>query len=183
MLISFTGAQSTGKSTLLQACKTLDIFKDYTFVEEVTRRLKKTHKIHINADRDNYDYAQLMIIADHVNNLKITNGVLDRCLIDGFLYTYYLYIKGKVSYPVSRAAADICEEYINKYDIIFLTEADIPLVNDGERSIDTEFRDTMITSFDRFCTDLERRQRPKVVRLRGSVEERMELIKKAMANS
>lgn len=183
MLISFCGAQSTGKSTLLQACKQLDIFKDYTFVDEVTRRIKKTHEVEINADAEDYNYTQTLIIADHIRNSKLKNAVLDRCIVDGFLYTYYLYQRGKVSGYVAGFAGDICQELIKRYDIIFLTEADIPLASDGERSNDAEFRDTMVRAFDRMCSDLERGQKPRIVRLKGSVEERMELIKKAVANS
>ena len=44
MIISFTGAQSTGKSTLLDKMSTDDRFRKFDFVPQITRRLVKQYK-------------------------------------------------------------------------------------------------------------------------------------------
>jgi len=42
MKISFTGAQSTGKTTLLEAVKSNEDFRfKYEFIDEITRRMQK----------------------------------------------------------------------------------------------------------------------------------------------
>ena len=90
MLIAFSGAQSSGKSTLLQECKKLDEFKDYTFVDEVTRRIKRNNNTEINNTASDYNYTQTLIIADHTKNATMSNTILDRCFLDGYVYTQYL---------------------------------------------------------------------------------------------
>ena len=41
MIVSFTGAQSTGKSTLFNRLKSTDRFRRFNFVSEITRTLKE----------------------------------------------------------------------------------------------------------------------------------------------
>lgn len=175
MLIAFTGAQSSGKSTLLQECKKLEEFKDYTFIDEVTRRIKRTHGVEINNSAANYDYTQTLIIADHLNNLKLKNAVLDRCLFDSYVYTWYLYTEDKVSNSVYDFACSIYSEYYSKYDIIFYTDPNIPLVSDGERSDDVVFRNRIIQ---KFAAELKYVQ--KLIVLSGTVEERIKTIKESL---
>jgi len=61
---------------------------------------------------------------------------------------------------------------LRKVDVIFYTEPDIPLVDDGERSNDNTFRETIInlfeTAIDHYGIN--------VVRLKGTVEQRLETI-------
>jgi len=54
MVISFTGAQSTGKSTLLTKMQTDERFRKFNFVPEITRSLKKKYKLDINEDGDEF---------------------------------------------------------------------------------------------------------------------------------
>jgi len=67
---------------------------------------------------------------------------------------------------------------VHKVDVIFYTEPDIPLVDDGERSNNMSFRDTIInlfeTAIDHYGID--------VVRLKGTVEERLEVIYNTIDN-
>ncbi len=65
MIVSFTGAQSTGKTTLLNILKNKN--KDINFIEEVTRRINREYDLPINESGNSL--TQLMIIADHVANL------------------------------------------------------------------------------------------------------------------
>ena len=46
MILSFTGAQSTGKTTLLN--KVRDLNPNLNFVDEVTRRIKREYDLPIN---------------------------------------------------------------------------------------------------------------------------------------
>ena len=70
----------------------------------------------------------------------------------------------------------------NKYDIIFYTsDKDVELVDDGERSVDTAFRSNIISLFDLYL-DSNNKGDYKLVKLEGSVEERLETIKRTLAN-
>ena len=58
MIVSFTGAQSTGKTTLLN--KVRDLNPNLNFVDEVTRRIKREYNLPINEGGG--DVTQSMII-------------------------------------------------------------------------------------------------------------------------
>ena len=88
MLLGFTGAQCTGKTTLLNMCK--DTFNNYKFVDEVTRKVGRMGHV-INEQGD--DVTQLFILKEHLTNHVIPpdeNWVLDRCVVDGYVYTRWL---------------------------------------------------------------------------------------------
>ena len=111
MIVSFTGAQSTGKTTLLNHL--VDKNPYVTFVEEVTRRVKREFNLPINEDGGNV--TQYMIMADHVANVyRKTESeltVLDRCAVDGVVYTRWLQLQGMVDAEVYTAA---CCMYNNR---------------------------------------------------------------------
>lgn len=178
MRVSFTGAQSTGKSTLLQACK--EIYKDYKFVDEVTRYVRRTYDVKINEIGGTE--TQLYILAEHIkNHLKPDeNLILDRCILDGYIYTKYQVLQGKVKEDVLRAFSGVYNLLMDKIDYIFYTDpVDVKLVDDGERSVDFKFRDDIIELFEDMITyKMSPKNREKVVRLSGTVEERMKVIKK-----
>jgi hypothetical protein len=178
MRVSFTGAQSTGKTTLLNNCK--EIYKDYKFVDEVTRYVRRTYDVKINEIGGTE--TQLYILAEHIkNHLKPDeNLMLDRCILDGYVYTKYQVNQGKVSEQVLHAFNGVFSVLIDKLDYIFYTDpSDVKLVDDGERSVDYKFRDDIIDIFEDLITyKMSPKNREKVIRLKGSVEKRMQIIEK-----
>jgi hypothetical protein len=176
MRVSFTGAQSTGKTTLLNKCK--EIYKDYKFVDEVTRYVRRTYDVKINEIGGTE--TQLYILAEHIkNHLKPDeNLMLDRCILDGYVYTKYQVNQGKVSEQVLHAFNGVYSVLIDKLDYIFYTDpSDVKLVDDGERSVDFKFRDDIIDIFETLITyKMSPKNREKIIRLKGSVEERMKII-------
>jgi len=179
MVISFTGAQSTGKSTLLERCKLDEKFRKFDFEPEVTRWVKKTYGLAINEEGD--DTTQLSILSRHLHNYlyyKNKDVIMDRCILDGLVYTTYQYCQEKVSRGVYDYAELLFKKLIDKVDIIFYTEPDIELVDDGERSVDEEFRETIIKLFEEAIDHYD----IKVVRLSGSVENRMNIIYNTVNN-
>ena len=176
MIVSFTGAQSTGKTTLLNTLVYHN--KDVTFVEEVTRRVKRLYDVPINEDGG--DVTQFLIMADHLQNLFSKNKsdltVFDRCALDGVVYTRWLQLQGMVSQEVYSACCKVYDAVIDKYDVIFYTDpADVELIDDGERSVNKQFRDDIIKMFDEKLKELDN-----VVVLSGGVEERLETVKKTV---
>ena len=179
MVVSFTGAQSTGKSTLLERCKVDERFKKYNFEPEVTRWVKKTYGLTINEEGN--EITQLAILSRHLHNYlnyKDKDVILDRCILDGLIYTIYQYHTKKVSIEVYSYAELLFQKLIDKIDIIFYTEPDIELVDDGERSVDVEFRNTIVNLFEEAIDHFN----IPVVRLSGSMEERMATIYKTIDN-
>jgi len=173
MVISFTGAQSTGKTTLLNELQLDKRFKKFSFIKEVTRLVKKKHKLSINEEGDNM--TQLAILSAHLDNYLISrdkNIILDRCILDGLVYTVYLHIMKKVDTQVADYAEYLTHKLIGNVDIIFYTEPDIPLVDDGERSVNKEFRTRIIHLFEMAIEHFK----INVVRLEGTVEQRLEII-------
>jgi len=173
MVISFTGAQSTGKTTLLKAIQLDERFHKFNFVPEVTRLVKKRYKLNINEEGD--VMTQLAILNAHLENYLKTRGkdaVMDRCILDGLVYTTYQYHSGKADPETMLYCEYLFKKLVHKVDVIFYTEPDIPLVDDGERSNDKIFRETIInlfeTAIDHYGID--------VVRLKGTVEQRLETI-------
>ena len=180
MIISFTGAQSTGKSTLLEYCCVNDLFRNFHCVKEVTRKVARERQVDIN--ELGADETQLYIMAEHLfnHNLK-TDALLDRCILDGLVYTRYLWRKNNVSDWVMDYTTELYKLLVNKIDIIIYPDpGDVKLVKDGTRSEDVQFRDEIIQLFE------EEMSKPivshKVCRVSGSVTDRYNQIKLALSD-
>lgn len=176
MLISFSGAQSTGKSTLLNILK--DNNSDIFIVDEVTRKIKRKFNMPINEDGG--DLTQYMIMNDHIENVYrktyAEHTILDRCAVDGIVYTDWLVRQDKVSKVIYDAALKVYSHLVSEYDVVFYTNPhDVPLVDDGERSADINFRNDIIELFEGYLPDLNN-----VVTLSGTVEERLKIVKEAL---
>ena len=180
MIISFTGAQSTGKTTLLNELKKWKEFEDYVFIDEITRNVSK---LGMNINEKGDDATQTAIMNAHIENLKKgDNLILDRCSLDGVVYTHYLYSHGRVSRDTFDYARQIFTETCLKYDKIFYLKPEFDIVNDGVRSSSVQFRDEIADIFERYITEFNL-GKWNVAELSGSVEDRLKAIKKVMSTS
>jgi len=178
MLISMTGAQSSGKTTLLNYFNSETTFKEthrtWHVVPEVTRKLKR-NGFKINDDHANYTDTQIAILVDHLNNIfsystnEDMNTILDRCIIDGYIYTRYFRMEGKVNEFTDLMFSKMLNRYIKKYDRIFYTSPyDVSLIHDGERSTSESFRNKIIELYEQLILG----KYPNVFVLEGSIEKR-----------
>ena len=185
MNITFTGPQSSGKTTLLKAMRYGGgIFDKFFYIDEVTRKIRDECNVKINEEGAN-DITQLLIINEELKNLfnnasmdKWCKGVVhDRCLLDGLVYTEYFYDKKLVTQQVWSQAVHYWYRFHSMYDIIFYPDPhEIDLVDDGERSIDVEFRNAIIDKYEsHYLKGFQWSDR--VVVLKGTVEERLQRIK------
>lgn len=178
MLISFSGAQSTGKSTLLGMWQEIKPVWDY--IPEVTRLVKREYDLPIN--EDGTDLTQTMIMSEHLRNAFINrtkHAILDRCSLDGLVYTHWLCDKGKVSMGTYSHARYVFDNTIQKYDLILYTSPeDVPVVDDGERSINVKFREEIINLFEQYLRNIPGQ---KVLRVKGTVIQRVEQIQERFA--
>ena len=122
------------------------------------------------------------VLAEHIKNhlRSDENLILDRCILDGYVYTKYQVANGKVSEQVLHAFNGVYALLMNKLDYIFYTDpADVKLVDDGERSMDFAFRQDIIALFeDLIMHKMSPCNKKKVVWLSGTVDQRMKIIEK-----
>ncbi len=195
MLIGFTGAQCTGKTTLLNLLKDKlcgnkwieshdGVYRDeWNFVPEVTRKVMR-EGLKINESGD--DITQLFILKEHLQNHIITSKnekwILDRCILDGYVFTRWLYEQGSVEKWVLNYACNLLSMLGERLDLILYTEPDdIPIEDDGERSINVQFRKDIVDIYEEIIgcsvsTPGRDTWRGKIVRLSGDVETRMNTI-------
>lgn len=170
MLVAFTGPQSSGKSTLIEAIK--DKFPDFEYKPSATRSIK-AKGFTINNIGDNFDDTQKEVINSHIDNIKYYlehkgNVILDRCILDGIVYTTYFYRKGKVSESVMDYGNKAIEKYYNVYNTVFyLDPSGVPLADDNVRSTDIIFRKDIIYIFNEYLEKY-----PATI-LSGSIDERV----------
>jgi nicotinamide riboside kinase len=168
MRIAFTGAQSTGKTTLLEAIKQNEEFRyKYEFIDEITRRMIKKG-LKINEAGGNT--TQLLIMNEHIKNLLYEDVIMDRCMLDGLVYTDWLCWEGKVKTWVYEYAKNVFDHYINRYDLIFYLKPEFDIVDDGVRSVDIKFRNEIVERFERYVKHIQ----VPVIILSGTVEQRLE---------
>lgn len=179
MIITFCGPQSSGKTTLLNYLS--DRNPDFKFIPEVTRYIKRKYALPINEQGS--ILTQMMIMTQHVanayniNNNQSINVILDRCSIDGLIYTHWLCENG-LDMSAYSFAQTMHELTVSKYDVIFVTSTEgVLLDDDGERSIDVDFRNGIIKLFDEHFSNHEYTN---VVVLKGSVKERLQTIKETL---
>ena len=174
MKISFTGTGCSGKSTLLKLCQ--DHYGDqFEYVTEVTRPIARSG---LKINEQGGDATQRAIIEAHIQNNKLSNAIMDRCIVDGYIYTTWLYSNNKVTQQVYDYAWDTLGEIINDIDIIFYT-APVEMKDDGERSTNKRFQ----TDIHEMIGELlkgdpwHKVYTGNLIYLEGSVEERFKAIK------
>ena len=135
MKISFTGTGCSGKSTLLKKCR--EHYGDkFTYVTEVTRPIARKG---LPINEDGGDETQNAIINAHIENNKLDNVIMDRCIVDGYVYTTWLFSEHKVSADTYDYAWNTFNDMIKDLDIIFYC-CPLEMKDDGERSTNENFQ-------------------------------------------
>ena len=181
MKISFTGTHCSGKTTLLNKCKTF--YGDrFQYVDEITRDALKLG-LQINESGD--DETQLFIVESHLKNSQLDNVILDRCIVDGLVYTFSLFNTGLIHETVMNRCEDVYREIVSDLDIIFFTEPiEGEIIADGTRSDSKAWQMDIHEMFNRTLYQLTDDDslgfKGKVISLIGSADERFELIKETL---
>jgi hypothetical protein len=104
--------------------------------------------------------------------LTDNNTVLDRCALDGLVYSSYLFEKNQISCEAYNITRSMFTNTIHKYKQIFYIKPELPLINDGQRSVNAEFYDGVKQWFDRIIS----KHLVPITVISGSVEERVATI-------
>ena len=165
--IVFTGAQGTGKTTVLKEFEN----KGMNVITEVVRELAKTG-VKINKDGDEKGQAKIFkTYKDKLSSSNINGYISDRCLIDVVAYSMYLAEQGKVSDEFVQKQMKQLIKFKNENPDIaycyFPIEFDV--VSDGVRDTDEEFRAAIAHNI--IAVMQEAGIRPIIIK--GTVEERV----------
>lgn len=165
--IAITGGHCTGKTTLTRA------------IGEITRWEVSPEFARIAADQG----YKLNMEADYgtqrfIMNAQIKwergreghNMVCDRSTIDALAHSTHMYCEGRMGEFHLKALATLALPWARTYDLHILTvPGDCPMVDDGVRSTDVEYQDSIF----RQCRHLLTRYNIPHITVRGSVEERV----------
>ena len=169
MKISFTGTHSTGKTTLLNALKISPGYGEFVFHDEITRKVQ-AQGININENGNNL--TQLLILDTHIRNLLSPKFIADRCILDGVVYTEWLYNNYKVDEWVYSYSKNLFKYLIPQYDVLFYLVPEFDIVDDGIRSTNNSFQTEIHSIFKKYIDIFN----IPVVQITGTIDNRLEQV-------
>ena len=110
---------------------------------------------------------------EHIVNVFMhDNMITDRTVLDGLVYTTYLYKHARVNQPTLNYATEVFHKVWEEYDHVFYIEPEFEIVDDGVRSTDKRFRDEIADLFE----TLIEKKKLNMHQVRGSVRDRVTAI-------
>jgi len=163
---------SVGKTTLVNALKKLPEFKDYHFR---TERSKHLMNLGIPLNTDSTLKGQLVFASERAAELMQEKIITDRTVIDVMAFA-----------DLSKSMKDHEKFYlnatlfylVNEYDVLFYVSPEgVEIEDNGVRETNAEYR----TAVDEKIKSIVKMYRNDAITISGTVEERIEQVKKAVA--
>jgi GTPase SAR1 family protein len=167
MKIGLCGTMSVGKTTLVNALKELDYFKDYMFR---TERSKELMAQGIPLNTDSTLKGQCVFLAERACELMQNNIITDRTIIDVMAFancstSMDIYDKEDFETLASRL--------IREYDYIFyVSPVGVEIEDNGIRETNATYRQTIDNMIVKLSTKYNHRIK-KLYTLEGSTEDRI----------
>jgi predicted ATPase len=178
--IGFTGVHGTGKTTLLREMIGWPELAGHAFLTGLTRLQSKQNGLAINEHGDfNTQLCLVKALNWHVKTLP--NLVVDRTLLDIYSYTVFHKNQGKLTGSQLNKVRTIARHQQHAFDVVFYIRPEFEVLGDGIRSDDKDFAWAMATIFERVVNEDKIGTR-KIVLLTGTVEERLQQIRKEILN-
>ncbi len=177
MKIGFCGTMSVGKTTLVNSLRELPEFKKY---ETRTERSKYLRDLGIPLNTDSTLKGQTVFLAERCSELLQDNIITDRTVIDVMAFTSQA---KSINYKDKQDFINLAANLISEYDYIFYVDpVGVEIEDNGVRTIDAKYRDEINYMINFFITKYNPRIK-NLVKLHGSNEERIEMVKNALFNS
>ena len=174
MKIGFCGTMSVGKTTLVNALKEDEAFKDYKFA---TERSKYLNSLGIPLNTDSTYKGQIIFSAERAAELLQENVITDRTVIDVIAFSR---LSNKMNEEEKDVIEDMLYELIQDYDIIFhINDLNIPIENNGIRETDKKYREEIAREIDGILEEYGT-QCKKLIKISGSTEERVNQVKASL---
>ena len=163
---------SVGKTTLVNALKDLPEFKDYI---SRTERSKYLMEMGIPLNTDSTYKGQLIFTAERAAELMQEKIITDRTVIDVIAFSNLsTSMKEHEKFFLSSALMPLIDEY----DVLFyVSPKGVEIEDNGVRETDANYR----MAIDREINSIIQMHRGNAITIIGTVEERIEQVKNAVA--
>jgi nicotinamide riboside kinase len=168
MKIGLCGTVSVGKTTLVNALKELEQFKDYEFATERSKYLRDQG---IALNTDSTLKGQIVFAAERALELMKENIITDRTIYDVMAFTFSA---ESISDFEKRDFADLMFRLAKEYDvIIYVSPEGVEIEDNGVRTIDAKYRDSIDNAIKLMLNEWPP---VKLIEVKGSTKERIDTI-------
>ena len=168
MRIGLCGTMSVGKTTLVNALKERDEFKDYMFR---TERSKELMAQGIPLNTDSTLKGQTVFLAERTSELMCENVITDRTVIDVMAFAK---ASKSMNYVDKEEFINYAKRFIREYDYIFyVSPVGVEIEDNGIRETNVDYRDLINFTISNLI-DANKHRFKSLNTLSGSTEERIE---------
>ena len=138
MKIGLCGTMSVGKTTLVNALKETEQFKDYAFRTERSKFLMEQG---IPLNTDSTLKGQTIFLAERVAELMKENVIMDRTILDVIAFTN---LADSIDFKDKEYFEDYARVFVGEYDYIFYIDPiGTTMEDNGIRETDLKYRESI----------------------------------------